>query len=137
MAAGQGMTSIQVDGGALDLAHAAAFKLPLGDAAALAAVTPEQVMGKVVFMVSSNAGGGRGQPFGNTGLLAKAALLVSVTTRPPTQRNVARLVDSSAAARTPMLTVADPAIYAALNAAEPGPLESTVSVHIAPSQSEP
>jgi Zn-dependent M28 family amino/carboxypeptidase len=119
------------EGAALDLSHAAAFKVSATDFAAL---TPETVKGRVLLVeVADAAAGGRG---GSRRLLsaaakAQAALVVMVRGSAPAAGGNPQLREMASLAAMPVLTVTDAAIRAAVAAAKPGPVDSTVSIHIA------
>jgi Zn-dependent M28 family amino/carboxypeptidase len=121
------------EGAALDLSHAAAFKVSATDFAAL---TPETVKGKVLLVEAADGtAGGRG---GSRRLLsaaakAQAALVVMVraSVPAPAAGGNPQLRDMASPVAVPVLTVTDAAIRAAVAASKPGPVESTVSVHMA------
>ena len=139
--------SIQ-DGAALDLSQAGAFKVLSTDTEAINALTPAQVKGKVVLYLMPEAaaappaGAGRGGRGGGRGGVnprvalavakAEAALLVVVrpAAQPQTTSQTPRLKDMSTGG-VPQMSVTDAAIYAAVVAAKPGPLDGTVSAHLA------
>jgi hypothetical protein len=143
MAADKASLSVQ-EGAPLDLSHAAAFKMVSTDTAAVDALTPEQVKGKVLLLEipdapAQPARGGRGGRGGavNRRLLqaaakAQAALVVVVRSAAQTQTTGQnpQLKDASSVA-APVISVTDAAIYAAVAAAKPGPMEGTVSAHMA------
>ena len=124
---------------ATDLQNATAFKVSLSDAAALDALTADQVRGKVVLVEMSHAPGAAGFQ-ARRRLMTVAAKLepamivfVSAVAPPPANPNPrAQLRDAGLPAPTvPMLVVGDKAIFDAVAAAKPGPMEAAVSAHIA------
>ena len=138
--AGEGTLAIQ-EGVATDLNGAAAFKLTLSDTAALDALTAEQLRGKVL-LVEVPAGGGAGSTFGwqvqrrIVTLAAKLEPAMVVMVRATAQQSNpnARLPLRDAATpapKVPILDVWDKAIYDAVAAAKPGPMDATVSAHVA------
>ena len=106
-------------GAALDLTHAGAIKVAATDFA----LPPEQVKGKVLLVEPS---GPVTRALANT----QAALVVMLRAAAPARGRTSQLRDASAAT-APRLTVADAAIRAALAGVPPGPMEATVSVHMA------
>jgi hypothetical protein len=134
-------------GAALDLSHAGAFKLLSTDTAAMDALTPEQVKGKVLLLeipaapaqpaaAGRGGRGGRGGGVSNSLLqaAAKAQVALVVVVRPAGQTQntgqTPQLKDNSPGA-VPVISVTDEAIHAAVEAARPGPMEGTVSAHMA------
>ena len=110
---------------ALDLRRAPAIV-----ASSLDGLTPERVKGKALifdvnarFIANNGAALARLEP-------ALMVMLVNGAYGPPASRSVPQLRDASVAV-TPMLVVWDPAVREALANAMPGPLEGTVSAHIA------
>ena len=127
---------------AADLTRAAAFKVLLSDTAALDALTAEQVRGKVLLVeVPSGAAGGRGSAVFQAqrrivtlvGKLEPAMMVMVRAAAPPANPNVrVPMRDATAPApKAPILNVWDKAIYDAVAAAKPGPMEATVSAHVA------
>ena len=127
---------------AADLNGAAAFKVMLSDAAALDALTAEQVRGKVLLVeVPGGAGGGRGMAAFQAqrrigtlvGKLEPAMVVMVRAAAQPANPNVrVPMRDATAPApKAPILNVWDKAIYDAVAAAKPGPMEATVSAHVA------
>ncbi|HWC98470.1 MAG TPA: M28 family peptidase [Candidatus Sulfopaludibacter sp.] len=130
---------------ALDLKSAGAVKVTLSDAAALDSLTADQVRGKVLFVEIPDApagAGGRGGMMAQRGIPAAAAKLqpaLVVILRAAAGAGGggggrgARLREAAAAgsATVPILVVSDAPIRTALAAAKPGPVEATVSAHIA------
>jgi hypothetical protein len=133
---------------ALNLDHAAVMKVAMEDQAAIDALTPEQVRGKVLVLEPSAAPpsatpspaaarGGRGGAGIATALAIKLQPAAIVLFSAPGGRgggggrggNGARLREAStmAAASVPILSIADPAIRTALNAAA----APAISAHIA------
>jgi hypothetical protein len=118
-----------------DLSRAAAVKAPL-DAAALEALTPEQVRSKVL-IVDATSGGFqllRRIP-GLATTLQPAAILLLRSNGQGVNAN-ARLREASATP-IPILSVWDSSIRSALAAAPSGPIEGTVSLHAAAPDSVP
>ena len=140
--AGEGTVAIQ-EAVASDLNRAAAFKIRLSDTAALDALTAEQVRGKVLLMEMPDAGGAGGGGMAGfqaqrriLALAAKLepAMLVMVrSAAQPTNPNArVPLRDATAPApKVPILSVWDKAIHDAVAADKPGPIEATVSAHVA------
>jgi len=136
--AGEGTMAIQ-EAVAADLERAAAFKVTLSDTAALDSLTAEQVRGKVLLVeVPAGGGGGMAGFQAQRRILALAAKLepaMVVMVRAAQQGNPNARVpmrDATAPAlNVPILNVWDKAIYDAVAAAKPGPVESTVSAHVA------
>lgn len=125
---------------ATDLQNAPAFKVLLADAAALDALNAEQVRGKVLIVEMVSPGTGGAAAFqAQRRLLTIAAKLepaMLVLVRPTavaTNPNMrAQLRDAALPApKMPVLLIGDKAIGDALAAAKPGPLDVTVSAHIA------
>ena len=141
--AGEGSVAIQ-EGVATGLNRAAAFKVTLSDPAALDSLTAEEVRGKVLLVEvpdgGSAAGGG-----GMAGFQAQRRILTLATRLEPAmivmvraaaqQTNPnARVPMRDATAPTPkvpVLNVWDKAIRDTVAAAKPGPMEATVSAHVA------
>ena len=113
---------------ARDLSHVPAVKVTMKDAAALDALTPDQVRGKVLLLVippDTSYSVTRGIP--NAVVRLEPALVLSVRTRGQGLNAGPRLRDTSAAgAKVPILAVWDAAIQAAVAAAQ----EVTISAHI-------
>ena len=117
------------DPAAADLTRAAAVKAPL-DAAALDALTPEQVRGKVLIVDASS---GRSPLVRRLPSIAARLQPAAVIVLRADGRGVSgesRLRESADPA-VPILAVWDSAIRGALAAAPAGPLEGTVSLHAA------
>ena len=136
--AGEGTMAIQ-DAVAADLDGTDAYKVALSDSAALDALTAEQVRGKVL-LVEVTAGGGAMAGFqAQRRMLTLAAklepamvVMVRATAQPANPTPRVPLRDATAPAlKVPILSVWDKAIYDALAAAGPGPMEATVSAHVA------
>jgi len=137
--AGEGTVVIQ-EAVATDLTGAAAFKVSLTDTAALDALTPEQVRGKV--LVVNVPEGGRG---GMAGFQAQRRLLLQVAKLEPALVVMVRALapqvnpnsrvpmrDATAPApKAAVVTVWDKAIHDAVAAAKPGPMQAAISAHIA------
>jgi Peptidase family M28 len=126
------------DPAALSLDHAAVVKVAMDDQAALNSLTPEQVSGKALVLESSTtaqAGPGRGGRGGGAGLLrarelhpAVILLFAAPGGRGGRGGSGARFREASAdaTAPAPILSISDPAIRTALDAAA----APTISVHI-------
>ena len=140
MTAADGAVTIQ-EAAATDLENAPAFKVSLADTAALESLSADQVRGKVLLVEAAQAGGRGAAGFQAQRLLMSAAAKLEpalvVIVRPVAQPangggGRAQLRDAALPApKTPILTVGDKAVFDALAAAKPGPLESGVTVHIA------
>ncbi len=124
---------------AADLQNTAAFKISLSDAAALDALTPDQVRGKVLIVEQSATAGAAGFQAQRRLMTAAAklepALIVIVRAAAPPANPNARtpLRDASQPApKVPILTIGDKTIFDMVAAAKPGPMETAVSAHIAP-----
>ena len=139
--AGEGTLAIQ-EAVASDLNRAAAFKVMLNDTAALEALTAEQVRGKVLLIeVPDGAGGGGGMAgvqaqrrFLTLAAKLEPAMVVMVRAAAQQTNPNARvpLRDATAPApKVPVLSVWDKAIHDYVAAAKPGPMEATVSAHVA------
>ena len=143
----QGTVVIQ-EAVATDLNRAAAFKVMLSDTAALDALTAEEARGKVLLVevpdvggAGTGAGGGGGMAAFQAQrriltLTAKLEPAMVVMVRAAAQRNNPNarvpLRDATAPApKVPILNVWDKAIHDAVAAAKPGPMEATVSAHVA------
>jgi hypothetical protein len=121
------------DPAAVDLDRAPAFKSLLGDPAALDALAPGEVRGKVLILDA--AGGGTtlaGLRRFNASLarLQPALVILVRVGRAPSSANP-QLRDASTISAVPVLAVFDEALRAALAGTKPGPLEATVSAHVA------
>ena len=136
--AGEGTMSIQ-EAVAADLDGTAAFKVTLSDAAAMDALTAEQVRGKVLLVEVTTGGGAMAGFQAQRRMLTLAAklepamvVMVRAIAQPANPNARVPLRDATAPApKVPILSVWDKAIYDALAAAGPGPMEATVSAHIA------
>ena len=139
--AGEGTLAIQ-EAVASDLNRAAAFKVMLSDTAALEALTAEQVRGKVLLIeVPDGAGGGGGMAgfqaqrrFLTLAAKLEPAMVVMVraAAQPANPNARVPLRDATAPApKVPVLSVWDKAIHDYVAAAKPGPMEATVSAHVA------
>jgi len=119
---------------AADLTRAPMLKVLGSDTAAIEALTPEQVRGKVLVLDfpegSSPFAIMRQLPAITTRL--QPALVVFLRPTGPPSNMIARLREASAAPATPVLLVWDDAIRAALGAGKPGPPDAAISVHIPP-----
>jgi hypothetical protein len=115
------------DSAPVDLDHAAAWLASSADG-----LTVEQIRGKVLFLQPT--GGRRPRPTAALARLQPAlVVMLAGAGLPPSP---SRLRDASAPV-TSTLTVWDPAVLAALATAKPGPLEATVTAHIAAPKIEP
>ena len=117
----------------MDLDRAPAFKASLGDPAALDALTPGEVRGKVLIL--NAAGGGTtlaGLRSFNASLarLQPALVILVRVGRAPSNADP-ELRDASTISAVPVLAVFDEALRAALAGTKPGPLEGAVSAHVA------
>jgi hypothetical protein len=138
--AGEGTVTIQ-EAVATGLDGAAVFKVTLNDTAALDALTAEQVRGKVLLVEVPTGGGGGGMAAfqAQRRILTLAAklepamvVMVRATAQPTNPNARVPLRDATALApKVPILNVWDKAIYDAVAAARPGPMEATVSAHVA------
>jgi hypothetical protein len=140
--AGEGTVAIQ-EAVASDLNRAAAFKIKLSDIATLDALTAEQVRGRVLLVEMPDAGGTGGG--GMAGFQAQRRILALAAKLEPAMLVMVRsaaqqanpnarvpLRDATAPApKVPILSVWDKAIHDAVAAAKPGPIEATVSAHVA------
>jgi hypothetical protein len=126
---------------AIDLHQTAAFKVKLSDAAALDALTEADVRGKAL-LVEAPEGGGRGGMAGFqaqrriaalAGKLGAAVVVMVRGAAQPANPNVrVPLRDATAPApKVPVLSVWDKTIRDAVAAAKPGPLDATVTAHVA------
>ena len=135
--AGKAAIGIQ-EAAAADLSHTPAIKVSLSDTAAgISSLTPEQARGKVLLMDVGEGGGVAGFQTARRITLAigklEPAMVVMVRSGAPRLNPTARLRDASVPApKTPILVVWDEAIRAAVAAAKAGPMEATVSAHVAP-----
>ena len=113
---------------AVDLSHAPVVKVTLNDAAALDALTPEQVRGKVLLVeFPDSAGFAAARRIPAVAGKLEPALVVLVRSSAQGANPNARLRDASAAGpRVPILVVSDAAIRGAVASAG----DATVSVHI-------
>ncbi len=131
---------------AIDLHNAAAFKVSLSDPAALDALTPDQVKGKVLVVEvpdvaagAGAAGGGRGAAMAMRRVPASAArlgasLVVMLRAQGgPGGGRGPRLQESAPgnSSAIPILAISDATLRHALAAAKPGPADFTISAHIA------
>jgi hypothetical protein len=137
--AADGAVMIQ-EAAATSLENAPAVKVSLADTAALESLTADQVRGKVLLVETAQAAGRGAAGFQAQRLLmsvaAKLEPAVIVIVRPVAQPGNGggrpQLRDAALPApKTAFLTVGDKAVFDALAAAKPGPLESGVTVHIA------
>jgi hypothetical protein len=120
--------------GAADFSRSDVLKAMGTDSAALGALTPEQVRGKVLvldFPDGSNPMLVTRQLPAITERLQPALVVLLRSGGQPTNVT-ARLREMSASSSTPVLLVWDDAIRAALGSGKPGPADATVSVHIPP-----
>ena len=137
--AGKASLAVQ-EAAALDLTNAAAFLVSLSDPAAMETLTPAQVRGKVLIVDTSEvAGGGRGAAMAMRRVPAAAAklqpslLVILRAASGPAGGRASRLREAAlpGTATMPVLVVSDPAVRKALAAAKPGPIDATISAHIA------
>jgi len=126
---------------AAELAGVPGFKVSLGDAAAVEALTAEQVRGKVMFVEfpEANTGGAAVSQslrriLTDIGKLEPAMLVLVRSTGQGAGGNsrASLRAASSQAGKVPILAVWDAAIREAVAAAKPGPMEAAVTAHIAP-----
>ena len=146
--AGEGTVAIR-EAVAADLERAAAFKVSLGDPAALDSLTAAQVRGKVLLVEVPAGGAGPGggmagfqaqRPILTLAAPLEPAMVVMVRAAPPQNNPNARvqLRDATgSASKVPVLNLWDKAIYDIVAAAKPGPMEATVSAHIAAPDVQP
>jgi hypothetical protein len=120
---------------ALDLQHAAVYLATSASLASLADLPVDQVRGKVLII---EAGGRMPRLQLATVMRLQPVLLIGVVNNPvrPLGAGMPRLRDASAPV-LPSVTVWDKAVFEALANAKPGPLDATVSAHIAAPKSEP
>jgi hypothetical protein len=124
---------------AIDLHHAAAFKVTLSEAAALDALTEADVRGKVLLVEVPDGGGGRGMAgfqaqrriAALAGKLGAAMVVMVRGAAQPANPNVRTPLRDATAPKLPILNVWDKPIRDAVAAAKPGPLDAAVSAHIA------
>ena len=122
---------------ATDLQNAAALKVSDSDAAALDALTADQVRGKVLLVELSQTPGAAGfqarRRLMNVATKFEPSMIVFVlaVAAPANPNTRAQLRDAGLPAPVPMLVVGDKAIFDAVAAAKPGPMEGAVSAHIA------
>ena len=123
---------------AAELQNAPAFKVSLSDAASLDALTADQVRGKVLLVEMSPAPGAAGFQAQRRLMTVAAKLepamvvLVRAAAAPGNPNVRPQLRDAGLAApKAPILTVGDKAIFDVLAAAKPGPMDATVSAHVA------
>ncbi|MEO8369434.1 MAG: M28 family peptidase [Candidatus Solibacter sp.] len=138
--AGDGTVSIQ-EAVAADLQGTGAFKVVMSDAAALDALTVEQVRGKVLLVEVPDGGGGGGMAGfqAQRRIVTLAAklepamvVMVRSTAQPPNPNARVPMRDGTAPGpKVAILVVWDKAIHDAVAAAKPGPVEEAVSAHVA------
>ncbi|HEY1497033.1 MAG TPA: M28 family peptidase [Candidatus Solibacter sp.] len=135
--AAEGAVTIN-EAAAADLQNAPAFKVSLSDAAALDALTADQVRGKVLLVEVSPTPGAAGFQAQRRLMTLAAKLdpammvLVRAGAMPGNPNVRPQLRDAGLPApKVPILTVADKTIFDAVAAAKPGPMEAAVSAHIA------
>ncbi|HUB83472.1 MAG TPA: M28 family peptidase [Bryobacteraceae bacterium] len=122
---------------AVDLTGAAVVKAAGSDAAAVTALTPDQVRGKVLvldFPPGTNPMMVRRQLPGLAARLQPALVVILRSGTQPTNRTTA-LREVMAASPPPVLVVWDEEVRTALGAGRPEPVNATVSVHIAAPES--
>jgi Peptidase family M28 len=120
-------------GAAVDLHGAAAYYT--ADAAALAQLTPEQVRGKVLVLNPPNGS----RPRLGAAVLARLqpALVILLAAGAPPAMTARPQLREAAASIPPTLFVWDAPAREALAGAKPGPVEMTISAHIAAPSSTP
>jgi hypothetical protein len=119
---------------AADITRAPMLKVLGSDTAAIEALPPEQVRGKVLvldFPEGSNPFAMMRQLPALTTRLQPALVVLLRPTGPPSNMT-ARLREASAAPATPVLLIWDAAIRAAFGPGKPGSPDATISVHIPP-----
>ena len=123
----------------LDLSRAAVVKIMGTDAAAMAALTPEQVRGKVLVVDFPEAANPmmlmRQLPAIATRLQPALLVLLRVGGQPTNLS--ARLREATTAPPMPIVVMWDEAVRKALGAGKPGPVEALVSARIRPPTSTP
>src|ERR1017187_2428964 len=120
--------------GAADFSRSPMLKVMGTDAAAITALTPEQVRGKVLvldFAEGSNPMIVTRQLPAIAARLQPALVVLLRAGGQPTSMT-AHLREMSPSSSTPVLLVWDDAVRAALGSGKPGPTDATVSVHIPP-----
>ena len=121
-----------VQAAAVDLNSAAAVKVAGSDAAALTALTPEQVRGKVLvldFPTGTNPMMVRRQLPALAARLQPALVVILRSGTQPTNRS-AQLREATASSGAPVLVVWDEEVRTALGAGRPEAWNATISVHI-------
>jgi len=122
---------------AADFAHAAVVKVPGTDAAAIGALTADQVRGKVLlldFPEGSSRMAIYRQLSGIANRLQPLLIALLGSGGQPTS-TTARLTDMTSAPAIPVLLVWDESVRTALG--KPGPVEATISAHIPAPASAP
>ena len=118
---------------ALELHATAAYS---ADPATLSELTPDQVRGKV--LVLSSPSGSRPRLGARAFARLQPALVLMIVSSPGAPVNLSRpQLRETASAIPPTLLVWDAAAREAVAAAKPGPMQMTVSAHIAPPASTP
>ena len=120
------------------LRDAAAFMAPLKDAAALSSLTADEVRGKVLLVEMARTPGAGGFQ-AQRRLMTVAAtfepaliVLMRPSAAPVNPNARVQLRDAGLPApKVPILTVGDKVIFDTISSAKPGPMEFTVSAHIA------
>jgi hypothetical protein len=120
--------------GAADFSRSPILKAMGSDSAAITALTPEQVRGKVLVL---DFGEGSNPILITRQLPAiiarlQPALVVLLRSGGQPTNMTARLREMSPSSSTPVMLVWDDAVRAALGSGKPGPTDATVSVHIPP-----
>jgi len=128
-----GTVSIQ-EAVAVDLDRAPAFKVALSDPEALDALTAQDVRGKVLLVEVPEDGGGG---IARRRVLAQAVklepvMIVMVRAAPPRYGNAPEQLRDAASPKVPILNVWDKAIQHWFAGVRPGPVQSTISAHVAP-----
>ncbi|MGO4883865.1 MAG: M28 family peptidase [Bryobacteraceae bacterium] len=119
-----------------DFNHLPVLKVTVGDAAALAAITPEQARGKVLVLDFPPGANFRTsmpvmRQLPDTTARLQPAMVV-VLRESGSQNTSARLREIPPKSSTPVLLVWDDAIRAALGPDKPGLADATISAHIPP-----
>lgn len=119
---------------AVDLSQAAVVKVAGSDAAAVVALTPDEVRGKVLvldFLEGNNPVMITRQLPALAARLQPALVVLLRFGGQPTNRST-RLREATAAPTVPVLVVWDEVVRTALGSGKAGPVEASVSVHIPP-----
>jgi hypothetical protein len=130
-----GQSVIQWSGGAVSLAPAPCYMADLAGGAAAAQLKAEEVRGKVVIVKNPGFGSAMAAAMELSQRLAPA-LVVILREAAPGRIARPRLREAGATG-APILVVWDSAFRAALADAKTGPVDATVSAHVAASSAEP